>query len=80
MNATRSDLKERLRASGTHPMSKTAAREYARRQGSLFNLCSPFITYLNYFPLSEASERGTPSPTRFSTRCQITKSTHGRFS
>lgn len=32
-NIILSDLKERLRASGTHQMGKTATREHARRQG-----------------------------------------------
>jgi hypothetical protein len=37
MNIFLSDLKERLRASGTHQMGKTATREHARRQGCIID-------------------------------------------
>jgi hypothetical protein len=37
MNMFLSDLKDRLRASGTHQMGKTATREHVRRQGCIFD-------------------------------------------
>jgi hypothetical protein len=55
MNIVLSDLKGRLRASGTHPMGKTATREHARRQGSIFDLCSPLsLIHRSVKPLKEA--------------------------